>query len=108
LRPHCFVVILFPALLAFLMLARPVMAEGSGPWGGSNMWDWNAIQGSQKHDDQPMQLGNNEGSFILSPSTIAIIAIVVAVVLVALYFVRSEKTPEQALKELEKKAQKHA
>jgi hypothetical protein len=76
--------------------------------GGSNMWDWNAIQGSQKHDDQPMQLGNNEGSFTLSPSTIAIIAIVVAVVLVALYFVRSEKTPEQALKELEKKAQKRA
>jgi hypothetical protein len=107
LRPHYFVVILFPALLAFLIFARPVMAEGSGPWGSSNMWDWNAIQGSQKYDDQPIQLGNNAGSLSLSPSTIAIIAIVIAVVLVALYFIRSEKTPEQALRELDKKAQKH-
>ncbi|HVP27448.1 MAG TPA: hypothetical protein VMT26_07290 [Candidatus Bathyarchaeia archaeon] len=69
------------------------------------MWDWNAIQGSQKHDDQPIQGGKTEGSLTLSPSTIAIIAVVIAVVLVALYFIRTEKTPEQALKELEKKTQ---
>jgi uncharacterized membrane protein (DUF485 family) len=61
----------------------------------------------QRNDYSSKQYGvTNEDSFILSPFSMAIIAILVTFVVVAVYVLRTEKTPEQALRELENKTQK--
>jgi Na+-transporting methylmalonyl-CoA/oxaloacetate decarboxylase gamma subunit len=64
------------------------MADGNGLGGNSNQGGWSQMPGSgEGKEDKVYPSGTNEASFILSPSGMAIVAILVTSVAVVVYMI---------------------